>query len=64
MFSCATRIRSFNFDEKSEQYDGNASLDQPVGGIGLFLVKKFVDEVKYEPGTTEGNRVSFVKRLK
>lgn len=53
--------RPFAFDQAASAYDGEPSGDQPVGGIGLFLVKKVMDEVKYEPGTAQGNRVVLVK---
>jgi sigma-B regulation protein RsbU (phosphoserine phosphatase) len=53
----------FDFKTSVERYKGNATIDQPIGGIGLFLVKTLADEFYYEPGTFEGNRVSFVKYL-
>jgi sigma-B regulation protein RsbU (phosphoserine phosphatase) len=54
----------FNFDSAVKRYDGAANIEQPVGGIGLFLVKTLADEFYYEPGTFEGNRVTFVKYFK
>lgn len=56
--------RSFDFDKISTRYRGKATIDQPVGGIGLYLVRKSVDDVWYETGTIEGNRLSFVKYVK
>ena len=54
--------RPFDFDAGINQYDGQASLDQPIGGIGLYLINKFVSDVRYEPGTPSGNQISFIKR--
>jgi sigma-B regulation protein RsbU (phosphoserine phosphatase) len=52
----------FDFEAASRKYDGQASPDQPVGGIGLYLVREFMDEVRYEADTVDGNRVTLVKR--
>jgi len=52
----------FDFEAASRKYDGQATPDQPVGGIGLFLVREVMDEVRYEPDTVDGNRVTLVKR--
>ncbi|NLI47433.1 MAG: SpoIIE family protein phosphatase [Acidobacteria bacterium] len=54
----------FDFEAASRKYDGQATPDQPVGGIGLFLVREVMDEVRYEPDTVDGNRVTLVKRRK
>ncbi len=51
----------FDFDEKLDRYDGKASEDQPIGGIGLYLVKQFADEVHYAPETSEGNKLTIIK---
>jgi anti-sigma regulatory factor (Ser/Thr protein kinase) len=32
-----------------------------MGGIGLFLVRKVMDEVRYEPATAAGNRFILIK---
>lgn len=53
----------FDFEEKSHRYKGEATIDQPVGGIGLFLARKSLDVFRYEPETFEGNRVVMVKYL-
>lgn len=56
---------SFNFKKSLDAYDAEeASVDQKVGGIGLFLAKKATDEIFYVPGTLNGNMVTFVKKLK
>ncbi|MEW6365476.1 MAG: SpoIIE family protein phosphatase [Acidobacteriota bacterium] len=53
----------FDFEAKLNRYDGHATIDQPIGGIGLFLTRKSVDGIWYEPETFEGNKVTFVKYL-
>jgi sigma-B regulation protein RsbU (phosphoserine phosphatase) len=54
--------KPFEFDKKSDQYNPeDASVDQPVGGIGLFLAKKSVDLLEYEPSTLEGNKIKIIK---
>lgn len=53
--------RPFAFEEAAGTYGGVADPSQPVGGIGLFLVKKVMDEVRYEPLTAQGNRIVLIK---
>jgi len=53
----------FAFEEAASKYSGVPSLDQPVGGIGLYLLKKVMDEVRYEPSTPEGNRLTLIKYM-
>ncbi len=52
----------FEFDKASETRPG---IQMPEDdGLGLFLAKSILDEIKYEPGTYLGNRTLLVKRLK
>lgn len=51
----------FAFEAAAAQYSGTPDLDQEVGGIGLYLLKKVMDEVYYEPATPQGNRLTLVK---
>ena len=51
----------FDFERAVSAYPGAPSEDGPVGGVGLYLVRKVMDEVHYEPGTLEGNRMVLVK---
>jgi serine/threonine-protein kinase RsbW len=51
----------FAFDDVSSRYKGAPSPDQAVGGIGLFLVKKVMDDVRYVPGNGRGNRMILIK---
>jgi serine phosphatase RsbU (regulator of sigma subunit)/putative methionine-R-sulfoxide reductase with GAF domain/anti-sigma regulatory factor (Ser/Thr protein kinase) len=45
--------------------DLDADLDsRPVGGLGVFLMKKLMDEVRFEPLGEAGNVLTMVKRRK
>ena len=45
--------------------DLEADLDsRPVGGLGVFLMKKLMDEVRFEPLGELGNVLTLVKRCK
>jgi sigma-B regulation protein RsbU (phosphoserine phosphatase) len=51
----------FDFDACSRIYRGTASLDNEPGGIGLYLVRQSVDEIRYDPNAVDGNRLTLVK---
>ena len=53
----------FDFETESRKFTGQVSENQPEGGIGLFLVRRYMDEVRYEPETYAGNVVTMVKHL-
>jgi len=53
--------KPFAFDQAASRYEGIPTVEQPVGGLGLFLVKKVMDEVHYEPATPLGNRIILIK---
>lgn len=56
--------KPFDFDKKVDAYnEQDASIDQSIGGIGLHLASKSVDEIWYEPSSAEGNKVIFIKYL-
>jgi sigma-B regulation protein RsbU (phosphoserine phosphatase) len=43
----------------------DADLDsRPIGGLGVFLMKKLMDEVRFEPLGVAGNVLTMVKRCK
>ena len=45
--------------------DLEADLDsRPVGGLGVFLMKKLMDEVRFEPMGEAGNVLTMIKRRK
>lgn len=54
----------FPFDAASTAYPGVPDPEGPVGGVGLYLVRRLMDEVQYEPGTPEGNRMRLVMHLR
>jgi serine/threonine-protein kinase RsbW len=44
--------------------DPSAPIEQRrIGGLGWHLVHQVMDEVRYEPRTPRGNRVTLVKRI-
>lgn len=45
--------------------DLDADLDsRPIGGLGIFLMKKLMDEVRFEPLGEAGNVLTMIKLLK
>ncbi|SRR6266498_5946173 len=36
--------------------------DRKIGGLGIFLMRKLMDEVHYEPGPNQGNVLTMTKR--
>ena len=36
--------------------------DRKIGGLGIFLMRKLMDEVHYEPGPDKGNVLTMTKR--
>ena len=45
--------------------DLNADLDaRPVGGLGIFLMKRLMDEVRFEPMGDAGNILTMIKHRK
>jgi sigma-B regulation protein RsbU (phosphoserine phosphatase) len=51
----------FDFETESRRYSGVAMLDREPGGVGLYLARQSVDELRYTPGTPDGNRLTLVK---
>ncbi|MGD9580366.1 MAG: SpoIIE family protein phosphatase, partial [Vampirovibrionia bacterium] len=52
----------FDFDKKIDKYNPEeANVEQSIGGVGLFLVAKSVDEVSYNPETADGNKIILIK---
>ena len=56
--------RSPPFDPKSAPApDLTSDVEhRSVGGLGWHLVKKMIDEIRYDPGTPSGNVLTLVKR--
>lgn len=43
--------------------DLNADLsDRKIGGLGIYLMRKLMDEVRYESSSDGGNRLTLTKR--
>jgi sigma-B regulation protein RsbU (phosphoserine phosphatase) len=53
----------FDFEARSHTYVGKVSLDHEPGGIGLYLARRCVDEIRYIPNAADGNRLALVKYL-
>jgi serine/threonine-protein kinase RsbW len=59
------RDRASAFDPQSVPIpDIDAPLqERPMGGLGLFLVRQLMDEVRFEFESEKGNSVTMVKRV-
>ena len=45
--------------------DLSANLDsRPIGGLGIFLMKKLMDEVKFHSYAKSGNKLTMIKHRK
>jgi anti-sigma regulatory factor (Ser/Thr protein kinase)/anti-anti-sigma regulatory factor len=56
--------KSFNFDA-TQPYDVKAAFNEKRrGGFGLYIIKRAVDDVKYESDKKKGNRLILVKKMK
>jgi serine/threonine-protein kinase RsbW len=55
--------RGKSFDPSNIPFpDLDSDLEtRPVGGLGVFLIKKLMDEVRFEPLGEEGNVLTMVK---
>jgi len=53
----------FDFETLSRGFPGATHRERDPGGVGLYLVRQSVDELRYEPGAADGNRVTLVKYL-
>lgn len=55
--------KGFDFDAHQE-IDPETYLDEGnERGLGMYIIRKFVDEVEYERGTPSGNRLKLVKHV-
>lgn len=58
------RGRSFDF-YREQGYDvEDAFHGKKTGGFGLFIIKRSVDDVKYDTDPKTGNRLTLVKKIK
>jgi anti-sigma regulatory factor (Ser/Thr protein kinase) len=50
--------------EKEEAIDPEHYAEHPEGpGLGIYVIKRFVDEIHYEPDTRSGNYLRLTKHL-
>ena len=56
------RGRSFDPSRAPEPDIGAGWRDRRIGGLGWHLIRKLVDDVRYESGDPAGNRLTLVKR--
>jgi len=72
LMQCSDRIiveivdkgQGFNFEEKEVIEPKKYVESQNQRGLGLYIIKSFVDEVTYEPQTRSGNRLRLTKMLR
>ncbi|PWH17837.1 MAG: hypothetical protein DDG60_01205 [Anaerolineae bacterium] len=55
--------KPFNPDEIAEPDVEAALEDRPIGGLGLFFMRKLMDEVRFVHTPGQGNLLTMVKRL-
>ena len=56
------RGRSFDPSRAPQPDIGAGWRDRRIGGLGWHLIRKLVDDVRYESGENAGNRLTLVKR--
>jgi serine/threonine-protein kinase RsbW len=57
------RGRGFNFDEHAIMEPEQYVRDGRERGLGMYIIRKFVDEVSYERNTPYGHCLRMTKRL-
>lgn len=55
--------KPFDPDEVAEPDVEAALEDRPIGGLGLFFMRKLMDEVRFQWSPEKGNTLTMVKRL-
>lgn len=62
--TCTLYDRGRSFDPQSiHRYDPGGSAEEKLAGaMGMYLIERLMDEVRYEFDTPLGNRLTFVKR--
>ena len=53
---------AFNPDSVPEPNVKANLSDRKIGGLGMYLMRKLMDEVSYETSTDEGNILTMIKR--
>ena len=57
------RGKPFNFNDQQVVEPDQYLEDERERGLGMFIIKRFVDEAEYEPDTEAGNCLRLTKRL-
>lgn len=58
------RCKGFDFDEQQVVEPEQYLEDERERGLGMFIIKRFVDEAEYQPGTEAGNCLRLTKRIR
>jgi len=54
--------KAFDFHAAASRYTGEASPEQAIGGLGLYLARQSAEELTYAPQGPEGNTTRIVVR--
>ena len=57
------RTQGFDFNERQVVDPGQYLKDKRERGLGMFIIKRFVDEAEYEKNTEAGNCLRLIKRI-
>jgi len=63
VITIADRARLFSPDDAPPPNLGAGWEERQVGGLGWYLIRKMVDEVRHQPNPGGGNRVTLIKRF-
>ena len=56
--------KSFDFDKQMEPYSAHKAVERKqTGGFGLYIMKRSMDEIKYESDPVWGNKLTMTKRI-
>lgn len=56
--------KAFDFNERKVVDPDQYLEDERERGLGIYIIKRFVDEAEYEPGTEAGNCMRLTKRIR
>ena len=57
------RGKGFDFNERQVVEPDQYIEDERERGLGMYIIKRFVDEAEYETGTEVGNCLRLTKRI-
>ncbi|HOW97980.1 MAG TPA: ATP-binding protein [Kiritimatiellia bacterium] len=58
------RGKAFDFNERQVVEPDQYLEDERERGLGMYIIKRFVDEAEYEPATEAGNCLRLMKRIR